>query len=205
MITRPLLSRLALAGMLATVAMWVTLMILALVALIAMSLPANAAYYLACSGAAGVAVDGAPCPGSNNYIWLEVGTPITGTQRILEEPVGCSAWSCFRWLSPSFVGTVSQSFQCSVVGGSDTSCGPGGNRADMVVSAPVVTVPCVPSARTIDPCPSGYAPSSASGVSSGAVDTYSSPYEKLPIQDLIYAAVITFGGLLGIGVGVKLS
>lgn len=63
---------------------------------------------------------------------------------------------------------------------------------------------CIPSVRTVDPCPSGYAPASVTVSSADPGGAYSSAFEKLPIQDILYGLGVTVCGLLGIMVGTKL-
>ncbi|MDO8262140.1 MAG: hypothetical protein Q7T21_02835 [Gallionella sp.] len=70
---------------------------------------------------------------------------------------------------------------------------------------PVVALVCIPAGRTVDPCPSGYAPNQINIESATSIDAYSSAYEKLPLQDIAFAIGITLSGLLGILTGVKLT
>lgn len=70
-----------------------------------------------------------------------------------------------------------------------------------------ITIPvasCMPSIRTISPCPSGYAPTNAIPAGSGAPTPFTSAFDGLPIQDMIYAVGIAICALLGVSVGVKL-
>lgn len=71
-----------------------------------------------------------------------------------------------------------------------------GSRADTII--------CVPSAKTVQPCPGGYAPSQITVEATQAPDSYQSPFESMPAQEMILAVSIVFGGLLGFAVGVKL-
>lgn len=68
----------------------------------------------------------------------------------------------------------------------------------------IAVASCMPSIRTISPCPSGYAPTNAIPAGSGAPSPYTSAYDGLPIQDMIYAVGIAVCALLGVSVGVKL-
>lgn len=68
----------------------------------------------------------------------------------------------------------------------------------------IAVASCMPSIRTISPCPSGYAPTNAIPAGSGAPSPFTSAFDGLPIQDMIYAVGIAICGLLGISVGVKL-
>jgi hypothetical protein len=64
---------------------------------------------------------------------------------------------------------------------------------------------CVPSVRTVPPCPSGFAPSSVAPLSDDLPDPYLSDFDKMPIQDMLYAIGVCLFGVLGIAVGVRLS
>lgn len=66
-------------------------------------------------------------------------------------------------------------------------------------------VSCLPSIRTISPCPSGFAPTNAIPAGSGAPDPYLSKFDTMPLQDMIYAIGVCFCGLIGLGIGVKLT
>ncbi|MCZ2152943.1 MAG: hypothetical protein LC114_03410 [Bryobacterales bacterium] len=66
------------------------------------------------------------------------------------------------------------------------------------------TIVCVPSAKTVQPCPGGYAPNQITIESTTSPDSYQSPFESMPAQEMILAVSIVFGGLLGFAVGVKL-
>lgn len=68
----------------------------------------------------------------------------------------------------------------------------------------IAVASCMPSIRTISPCPSGYAPTNAIPAGSGAPSPFTSAYDGLPIQDMIYAVGIAVCALLGVSVGVKL-
>jgi hypothetical protein len=63
---------------------------------------------------------------------------------------------------------------------------------------------CVPSVRTIAPCPSGFAPAVMSPLELSAVDAYESQFDTMPLQDMLYSIGVCFFALLGIAVGVKL-
>lgn len=63
---------------------------------------------------------------------------------------------------------------------------------------------CLPSIRTIAPCPSGFAPTNAIPIGSGAAAPFVSDFDGLPIQDMIYAVGMAVCGLLGIVCGVRL-
>lgn len=63
---------------------------------------------------------------------------------------------------------------------------------------------CMPSIRTVSPCPSGYAPTTALPIGSGAATPLSSDFDRLPIQDMIYAVGVAVCALLGVSVGVRL-
>jgi hypothetical protein len=64
---------------------------------------------------------------------------------------------------------------------------------------------CVPSIRTISPCPSGFAPAGTSPLHDGPPDPYISEFDTMPVQDMLYSVGMCLFGLLGISVGVKLS
>jgi len=66
------------------------------------------------------------------------------------------------------------------------------------------TIVCVPSAKTVQPCPGGYAPNQITIEATTSPDSYQSPLESMPAQEMILAVSIVFGGLLGFAVGVKL-
>lgn len=67
------------------------------------------------------------------------------------------------------------------------------------------SVVCTPSYRTIAPCPAGYAPSTAAPVSTDPSDPYTSPFDSLPVQDVLYAIGVALCGLMGVAVGVRLT
>lgn len=67
------------------------------------------------------------------------------------------------------------------------------------------SVVCIPSARTIAPCPAGYAPSVAEPLSTNPSDQYTSAFDALPLQDMIYALGVALCGLFGVAVGVRLT
>ncbi len=62
---------------------------------------------------------------------------------------------------------------------------------------------CVPSAKTVPPCPSGTAPDSITVTSADPPEYYTGNFDHIPTQDLIvlFALVVSF--LLGIGMGRK--
>jgi len=66
-------------------------------------------------------------------------------------------------------------------------------------------VSCLPSVRTISPCPSGFAPTNAIPAGSGAPDPYLSKFDSMAVQDLLYAIGVCLFGVLGLGIGVKLT
>jgi len=68
----------------------------------------------------------------------------------------------------------------------------------------IAVASCMPSIRTISPCPSGYAPTNAIPAGSGAPNPFISAMDGMPLQDMIYAVGIAICGLMGIAVGVKL-
>lgn len=78
------------------------------------------------------------------------------------------------------------------------------STASCVEDVAIAVASCMPSIRTISPCPSGYAPTNAIPAGSGAPSPFTSAFDGLPIQDMIYAVGIAICGLLGISVGVKL-
>jgi len=63
---------------------------------------------------------------------------------------------------------------------------------------------CLPSIRTIAPCPSGFAPTNAIPVGSGAPAPFTSAMDGMPLQDMLYAIGIAICGLMGVAVGIKL-
>lgn len=63
---------------------------------------------------------------------------------------------------------------------------------------------CLPSIRTISPCPSGYAPSVSSYSQSDPTTHYSNPLDGVAIQEILYAIGMAVCAAVGIGVGVKL-
>lgn len=157
-----------------------------------------AAYYLACSTSC---VNGAYPPGSS-YRWIEVGTyPPQGMFIYQNGGGGVASVSYLAW---NYVGTVTYAAFCSNKAPDGYQCLAEYGTASsgtMVVSPPVT---CVPAGRTIDPCPSGYAPSQVDGNQPTVGDAYSSAFEKLPVQDLLYGIGIALCGLLGVGVGTRL-
>ena len=64
---------------------------------------------------------------------------------------------------------------------------------------------CLPSVRTIAPCPSGFAPTNAIPIGSGSPDPYLSKFDSMAVQDLLYALGVALFGVLGLGIGVKLT
>jgi len=65
-------------------------------------------------------------------------------------------------------------------------------------------VDCVPSVRTVAPCPSGFSPSNVAAAGAMQPDTYSSAMDAMPMQDLLYVLGVAICGLLGIGTGARL-
>ena len=66
------------------------------------------------------------------------------------------------------------------------------------------TVNCLPSIRTVAPCPSGFAPSNVSVTTTETANPFSSSMDALPIQDMLYAIGVAICGLMGVAVGIKL-
>jgi len=61
---------------------------------------------------------------------------------------------------------------------------------------------CVPSMRTVDPCPSGFAPSAVvPNNNSGVVDSYPAIFDQVPQQDLTVAGVFVVLLFLGLIAG----
>lgn len=82
-----------------------------------------------------------------------------------------------------------------------------GSHVDTSTNTCVPDIPttvCIPASRTVAPCPSGYAPNEVS-IESGPVNGYSSSFDTMSVQDLIYAVGVCLFGVLGLGVGVKLT
>jgi hypothetical protein len=63
---------------------------------------------------------------------------------------------------------------------------------------------CVPSVRTVTPCPSGYAPAVMVPIDDSQPDPYKSEFDAMSIQDILYSMGICFFAVIGIGVGIKL-
>jgi ABC-type Na+ efflux pump permease subunit len=74
-----------------------------------------------------------------------------------------------------------------------------------IAQAQEQTIVCVPSLRTVAPCPAGYAPKEISIQSSHTPDIYGTTLDALPLQEMIYALSIGIAGLMGFSVGVRLS
>ncbi len=158
---------------------------------------AEAAWYFVCNA---VVTGNVFCP---SFGWVEVGKYPANTQSIWDSGYGFRPYT--------YVGNV-MSGQCSIdpqTGYASTGSGPyciskGGtwSLTSMTITNPIS---CIPSGRTIDPCPSGFAPASVTSETWAGTPAYSSVYEKLPLQDMVYAAFVSLCGLLGVGVGVRLS
>jgi hypothetical protein len=92
--------------------------------------------------------------------------------------------------------------------GSITPVCPAGQQYDLLTSSCIPAYAndgsCVPSIRTISPCPSGFAPRSVEA-GPGDIDPYESQFDTMPVQDMLYAIGIGLFGVVGIAVGVKLS
>jgi len=122
---------------------------------------------------------------------------------------GCSAeqpiiGTKINWVNPSTSATTTWS-----VVGLSINC-EFGEHLDAVtqlcVSNDTVNIQaCLPSSRTIAPCPSGFAPANAIPSSTAQPDPYLSNYDTMPVQDILYAIGVALFGVLGIGIGVKLS
>lgn len=173
--------------------------VLVMVLLLSVSSCASAAWFYTCIGSpSGSTV----CSGANAR-WVSVGSYTPVGQSIFSSDAGCAVWG---WQPSSFVGTIAYSYQCSVKpsDGGGFNCVAAGGVASCTAMTVLSPVSCIPSPRTIDPCPSGYAPSSVNGSSGTVGDSYSSAFEKLPIQDMLYGIGMAICGLLGLGVGTRL-
>lgn len=64
---------------------------------------------------------------------------------------------------------------------------------------------CVPAVRTVEPCPTGYAPKEIIVQSSQQPDPYQSSLDAMPMQEMLLAICVGISGLLGFSVGVRLT
>lgn len=103
------------------------------------------------------------------------------------------------WNNGSYWTVQSSVFSCAAGTHKDTSTN------TCVDDVTIAVASCMPSIRTISPCPSGYAPTNAIPAGGGAPMPFTSAYDGLPIQDMLYAIGIAVCGLLGISVGVRLG
>lgn len=159
-------------------------------------------YYLLCRAQY---ADGVQCPVSS-YGWQETGVvPPAGTWIVDQPTSSWQGWAFVFYRASSFRGTVTYAAVCLTNPGNGFNCPSWAvpTYQSMLVQDAIPT--CIPSPRTIDPCPSGYAPGTVSGLSSEVGDAYSSAYEKLPLQDMVYASLVAVCGLLGVAVGTRLS
>lgn len=95
-----------------------------------------------------------------------------------------------------------QLFVCPTGPASQWGCS-GMNWQVFFLTASVGAVTCIPAVRSVAPCPSGYAPATATEEVVTA-DPYGSAFDGMPVQDMIFAVGMCVCGLLGVGVGVRL-
>jgi len=158
---------------------------------------ASAAWYLSCpSSQANATV----CI-TSSWQWHAVGTYPPSGRSYYGNSSGTCPTAGSLYFSNTFAGVVTNSWQCATEPANGSACPVTGVCTSMTVASPIS---CVPSGRTIEPCPSGYAPSAVVGNTSTVGDSYSSAFEKLPIQDLLYGIGIALCGLIGVGVGTRL-
>lgn len=62
---------------------------------------------------------------------------------------------------------------------------------------------CIPSGKTVPPCPSGTAPDTISVTSADAPEYYSGNFDHIPVQDLVVLLLLVVCFLFGIGMGRK--
>lgn len=152
---------------------------------------------------------GVPCPA---WTFFDINSlPTEGGWHVIASSVS-AGWDGVTY-SP--VGSLSGQTVVTVVcqQSPDVCVGPYGVRVWASITMPVTggpppasSGPCVPAFRTVAPCPSGYAPSSAEYVTGQtAADAYDSTLASLPLAELIFALGLGLAGLLGIGVGVRLT
>jgi len=68
----------------------------------------------------------------------------------------------------------------------------------------IAVASCMPSIRTIAPCPSGFAPTNAIPTGSGGPAPFTSDMDGMPLQDMLYAIGVAICGLMGVAVGLRL-
>lgn len=62
---------------------------------------------------------------------------------------------------------------------------------------------CVPSARTVHPCPSGTAPQQTVTSAASAPEFYPSAFDHVATQDILVAVALVFSFFFGFGQGGK--
>ena len=62
---------------------------------------------------------------------------------------------------------------------------------------------CIPSAKTVPPCPSGTAPDTVTVDSADTPEYYAGNFDHIPVQDLMVLFVLVVCFLFGIGMGRK--
>jgi hypothetical protein len=94
---------------------------------------------------------------------------------------------------PVFTGGASDPVVTGAIGpGAGSGGGGGGGSA----------AACLPSVRTVAPCPSGFAPGTlATGTTGGGFET---ALDGMPLQDILYAIGVSICALMGISVGTRL-
>lgn len=160
----------------------------------------------------------AACPiNTKNYVQGKTAVTCNEARAALDQCL-VDQGKAMYWLSsgcsadPVIVGTkiyLNGSTSNYVTAATSTTVCPTGQRFDTATLTCVYETAqnissCLPSIRTIAPCPSGFAPANAIPLGSKAPDPYVSNYDTLPLQDMLYAIGMIIAGLFGFGIGTRL-